>query len=278
MLDKDLTTPKRGEQVDLDVDKEIVLFALEAGMRLLVDDNDNVAWNGVGCLVGLFLECDLRAIIHTFVDADFEDLALMVDLLAVALLAAILGVDDLTLTLTFGTGLLHLLNHGTELTKDDLDTLTIASATCLDGTLLSSMAIALLAENLLLKSKLGELADVELLERDLDTVDEILALARAAWSSASTAEEAATSATEELGEEILGVHAAAHSSTFETLLAETVIEIALVCVGENFVCGGDGLELFGITTLVWVLLQCLLAVSPRRCEKRRMAKIKRRQQ
>lgn len=277
VLDENLTTTEGSEEVDFDVDEEIVLSALEAGVRLLVDDDDDVAWNGVGCLVGLFLESDLLAIFHTLVDSDFEDLTLLVDLLAVALLAAVLGVDDLTLTLALGTSLLHLLNHGTELTEDDLDTLTVASATCLDSTLLTTSTIALLAENVLLKSKLGDLTSVELFKRDLDTVNEILALARTTRASTSTTEETATSATEELGEEILGVHATAHSSTFEALFAKSVIEVTLVCVGEDFVCCSDGLELFGITTLVWVLLQCLLAVSPVQCGMRTGTRMRQRQ-
>lgn len=266
VLDEDLTTAESSEEVDLYFDKEVVLPALEARVGLLVDDNDNIAWNGVGCLIGLFLECDLLAILHSLVDADLEDLALLVDLLAVALLAAVLGVDDLTLTLALGAGLLHLLNHGAELAEDDLDTLTIASATCLDSTFLATATLALFAENVLLEGKLGDLADVELLERYLDTVYKILALAGAAGTSASTTEESTASATEELREEILGVHAATHSLLVKTLLAESVIEITLFGIREDFVCCGDVLESFLITTLVWVLFQCLLTVGPASCK------------
>ena len=198
MLDENLTTSQCCEEVDFDVDEEVILSALEARMWLLVDDNDYVAWDGVGCLVSLFFEGDLLAVLHALVDADLEHLAFLIDLLAITFLAAIFGVDDFTLTLTLGTGLLHLLYHGTKLAEDDLDTLTVTTVTSLDGAFLATATITLLAKDMLLQSELGDLATVELLKGDLDTVDEILALARATRSRASSTEEATSAATEEL--------------------------------------------------------------------------------
>ncbi|KAI3475524.1 hypothetical protein L1887_63081 [Cichorium endivia] len=245
VLDEDLAAGERCEQVDLDVNVEVVLPALEARVWLFVDDDDDVAGDGVGRLVGLFLEGDVLAVLHALVDAHLEHLALLVDLFAVALLAAVLCVDDLAVALALWAGLLHLLHHGTELSEHDLDTLAVASAARLYGALLAAAAVALFAEDVLLERKLGDLAGVELLERDLDAVDEVLALAWAARAAALTAKEAAASAAEELGEEVLWVHAATHSAALEALLSEAVVEVALVRVGEHLVCSersGDSLR------------------------------------
>jgi hypothetical protein len=114
-------------------------------------------------LVGLTLKGDGLTLLHTAVDVNLEDLALVDDLLTVAVLAAVLGVDDLALTVTVAALLLHLLDHRAELTEDDLDTLTLAALASLDGALLSTLTLALATEDVLLEGELRGLALVEVL-------------------------------------------------------------------------------------------------------------------
>jgi hypothetical protein len=53
--------------------------------------------------------------------------------------------------------------------------------------------------------------------------------------------------------------AARRSAVLDALLAVVVVELALLGVGEDFVGGSDLFELLGVSALVGVLLQCLLA-------------------
>lgn len=145
---------------------------------------------------------------------DLEDLALVDNLLAVARLASVLGVNDLALAVTVATLLLDLLDHRAELAHDNLDALAVARVASLDGAFFAAFALALAAQDMLLQCELGHLALVQVLKRNLDPVHEILALARARRStspSAGAAKEAAATA-KELREQVLRVHAAAHAA------------------------------------------------------------------
>lgn len=64
----------------------------------------------------------------------------------------------------------------------------------------------------------------------------------------------ATSAAEELCEEIFGTHATGTATTFKTLLAQLIIDGPLLGVGQNFVRFGDVLERFGRLWVVGVLV------------------------
>jgi hypothetical protein len=113
----------------------------------------------------------------------------------------------------------------------------------LDRALLASLALALDADDVLLERQLGRLPLVEVLERDLDAVHDILALLGALGSSSSSPAKESPSAAKELREEILGVHAAhpAGSSTtvLESLLTVLVVDSSLVgAVSQER--GGEG--------------------------------------
>ena len=221
-----------GQEVDLNLGVEVVALAAERLVGLLLDHNDDVAGLDAGALVRLAGKRDRLALLHALVDKDLEDLALVDDLLADARLAAVLGVDDLALAVAVAALLLDLLHHRPELAEDDLDALPVARVARLDGTLLAALALALAAQHVLLQRELGRLALVQVLERDLDPVHEVLALLRALRSPAAagpaTAAEEAAAAAEELREEVLRVHAAHAAAAREALLAGLVVHLALL--------------------------------------------------
>ena len=255
MKNGELAARERREEIDLDLGVQVVSFPLEDCVRLLLDHNNDVSRLDSRALIRLSRERDRLPLLHSPIDKDLEHLALVDDLLAEAALAAILRVDDLALAVAVAARLLNLLDHRAELAEDDLDPLTVAALAALDGALLASLALALGAENVLLKRELGRLALVEVLERDLDPVHEVLALLGSLGSSSAasslSAEEASSAAAKELRKEVLRVHAA-HSSgsaVGESLLAVLVVDASLVGAvrrrGESGGCGDIGGRLEG---------------------------------
>lgn len=145
------------------------------------------------------------------------------------------------------------MHHRSELAKHDAVTLTTAGGARLDGTLLATLSIAALADNVLLKFKLRRLALVEVGERDVDAVDKVLALARASGASSSSESSSeglngvasvsktkdervrndsqthvsSSSSTEQLGEEVSRVHASAHAThaALEASLTSLVVAV-----------------------------------------------------
>lgn len=173
-----------------------------------------------------------------------------------------------------GTDLLH---HGAELAEHDLGALAVTARALLDGALLAALAVAALADDVLLERELRHLALVEVGKRNVDAVDEVLALARTLGTPASSAAEAeglraqngdddqarsarrskgwssrqeregtyassAASAAEQLREQVLGVHAAAHAAhaALEAGLTSLVVDRPLLRVREDLVAEGEG--------------------------------------
>src|ERR1700730_14322471 len=58
VLNREFTTSKRRQELDLDVGHEVVFVALEAFMRFLLDNNDDIAWNNAGRLIAFSSEGD----------------------------------------------------------------------------------------------------------------------------------------------------------------------------------------------------------------------------
>ncbi len=118
---------------------EVDPVPLEQRVLLLVQDDDDVPRLEAGLLVALAAEGDLLPVLHALVDVDLEDFSLPIDLAAVALLAAQLGVDPLTLTLALAAHGLDLLHHpGSKLLNTDLHTSTPTIRTALDCSLLAT--------------------------------------------------------------------------------------------------------------------------------------------
>ena len=266
VLDGKLASCERCEEVDALLHNQIIAFPPEHWVRLLLNDNDDVARDSIGRLVGLAVESDGLAVLHALVDVDLEHLALVVDLLAVACLALVLCVDDLSLALAVRARLLHLLNHRTHLAHYEADALAIAPAARPHGAFLPSFPVAFGAHDVLLQGELARLALEQVCERHGQLVHEVLALARPLGPSppaaATTEEAAAASAAKELREEVLRIHAhpAAHPTrTLETFLAELVIPRAHLRVGQHLERAGHLLELVrGLLLLAWVAVRVVL--------------------
>jgi hypothetical protein len=83
-------------QSDLLFHQQIGSFSLELLMGLLLGLNDNVTWLNTWILVSLAMESVLVIVGSAFVDFSLQDFLLFDDLLAIAGLALIFFVDNLT--------------------------------------------------------------------------------------------------------------------------------------------------------------------------------------
>lgn len=215
MLDVDGTTSKGSDQLNFASVEEIVLLASEACVGLLLNLENNVPGLDAGSLVTFAAELNLGAASNTPVDVDVEDLSVNCGLLAVALLAAVLILDDFSFTIAVGANGLEALDHGTHLAHHGLHTGSVTACTLADGTILSSETVALGADDGSLQGQLGNLASVDVLEGDLVGVVNGASLGRAtvlhATKHASHAAEATTA--KELSKQILSSHAARTTCT-----------------------------------------------------------------
>jgi hypothetical protein len=149
----------------------------------------------------------------------FKDLALRDDLLAMASVASVLLIDNLTFTTALVAWLLNLLNHRTHLTKGNLDTLTITVSAGLNSTFFTTTALALCTNDMLLESQLGSLAHVKVFQADLETVSNILTTAWARRLAAAAAASKHT-ATKQLREQVLSIQTTSHTGlAIQSLLA-----------------------------------------------------------
>lgn len=147
MLNVDGATSEGGNEINLAVVKKIVSKALEAGMGLLLNVENDVTSQDTRRLVTVAAKFDLGIIGDTLVDVNMENLAVDNGLLAVALLAAVPVLDDLTFTVTVRAFGLEALNHGSELAHHELPTVAVTARATLDGTLLTTDTLALGADD-----------------------------------------------------------------------------------------------------------------------------------
>lgn len=212
VLDMKNATGKRGDQIDLGLVEEVIILPLETGVGLLLNFENDVTRLAVRELVTLAAEFDPGTALDAPVDVDVQNLPLDDSLLAVALLAAVLIADDLSLALAVGANGLETLDHGTHLAHHHLHTAAVAARALLDGALLTSATIALGADDGLLQRKLRNLAAVDILERHLvDVGDGASLLGPGLPHAAATTKHAAeaAAAAEKLCEEVLCGHTAA---------------------------------------------------------------------
>ena len=153
----------------------------------------------------------------TSIDVNVEDLPLNNSLLSVATFAPILLADDLALAIAVRADGLEALDHGTHLAHHGLHTVAIATGTLSNGAFLATTSIALRADHGLLQSEFRHLTSVDILEGDLVGVVDGTSLWWAALlhSSAKHTSKAATeggSASKELREQVLGIHATCTSA------------------------------------------------------------------
>lgn len=259
MLNENGTTSQRCHQLDVAVVQKVVILASETGVGLLLDFEDNVTSKNAGGLITLATELDASAALNASVNVDVENLSVDNRLLSVALLAAVLLFDDLSLTVTVRAGGLEALNHGAHLSHHSLHTVTIAARAALDSAFLASATLALGADDGALQGQLGNLSAVNVFEGNLVGVVNGASLGRAAGLAAAAAkhasETAQAAAAEELCEQILSSHATTAAAALQTGLACLVVDTSLLCIGEDFVGMGDFLE-FVLGLLVAGVLVC----------------------
>ena len=86
---------------DVHLHDKVLAAPLEPVVGLLIEDDDDVPRLEARLLVTLAGEGDLLTISHALVHLDLEDLPLTVDFSSIALFASQLGVNSLTLAVTF---------------------------------------------------------------------------------------------------------------------------------------------------------------------------------
>jgi hypothetical protein len=227
------TASKSGKQVNLSLVEEIIVLALEAGVGLLLNLENDIAGHDTGHLVTFAAELNLVAIAHTLVNVDVKHLALNDGLLAVALLAAVLVTDALSLSVTIRANGLEALDHGAHLAHHGLHTATVAARALLDRSLLTTAAITATADDGLLEGQLGYLTLVDILKGNLVHVVDCSGLLWAGVTHATSehsTEGAAAAAAEELREQIFRIHATAAAAVLQAFLAELIIQLTLLGV------------------------------------------------
>lgn len=259
VLDEDGTASEGSDEVELALVMQIVALAVEARVGLLLDLEDDITGFYSRGLVTVAAELDLGAAADAAVDVDVQHLPVNHGLLAVALLAPVLVLDDLALAVAVRAHGLEPLDHGTHLAHHGLHTVAITATAALHGALLAADTGALGADDGSLERQLGDLALVDVLQGDLVRVVDGARLGRAPARHSAAAEHpthtAAAAASEELGEQILGGHAtrAAAAAALEASLAILVVDSALLRIGEDLVRGRDVLELilgFGVVRVL----------------------------
>lgn len=138
-------------------------------MRLFLDDDHDVARLNPRILVGFPVESVLLLVGGTLVDFDLDHLFFFAHLFAIARLALVLLIDDFALASTLVAGCLGLRVHArAHLLHLDDDTVTLARATLLHGTLFSAFTFALLADSFASHRNLGLFSIADLFECHLE--------------------------------------------------------------------------------------------------------------
>lgn len=259
MLDVNGTTSEGSYKIDLARVEQIIILAVESGVLLLLNLENDVTSLDSGSLITFATELDLGATADALVNVDVKDLAIDNGFLATALLATVLLADDLTLSAAVRADSLEALDHRTHLAHHSLHTLTITAGALLNSAVLAANTLTLGADDRALKSQLRDLAAVDIFERDLVGMVNGASLRGAALAHA-TAEHAShtaetTAAAEELSEQVFGSHATTTTgTTLKAGLTILVVNLALLGVGEDFVCVRDLLELALSIRVVGVLI------------------------
>ena len=255
MLDVDGATGKSGVEVDFCGVYEVVATAFESGMILLLDLERNVAGFNARVLITLALEIDLVAIWDATVDGNVEHFALNNSLLALALAAPILIANGFTFALAVGADGLETLNHGAHLAHHRLHSRTLAALASLDSPSFAASTLAFGAQDRLLKGKFGDFAIIDVLQGNLVHMVDGSGLLGAGVTRASTKHAAEAATTEELREQVFGIHAT-HSATLfgQALFAILVVYCALLRVRQNLVRSRNLFELVRSLSIARILI------------------------
>lgn len=226
-------------------------------MGLLLYDNNYVSSFSTWELVGLTVEGVSLSIRCSFVDFGFNDLLLLDNLLAIAVLALILLVDHFALATAViaRTGRLSV-HTGSKLLHFGYLATTSASATLLNGTFFTAETSARLADSLAIDCDLCLLAHVDLLEGHLEWVLHWLH-----FLGTSILLSAATSHAEHLSEDVVHTSSATTAAFFETLLTILVVSVAFLLVRKHFIGSLELLESVFVATTIGVILEGQFAES-----------------
>jgi len=167
VLDVDLAARESRDQLDLAVVEKVVPAPGEAGVRLLLDLEDDITGLDTGRLVTFAGIGDLLAAFDAAVDVDVKHLALDDGLLSLANLAAILVLNNLALAVAVGADSLESLNHGSHLPHHRLHAVAVAASALPDGALLAAHSFTGLADYRPLQRQLRRLTAVDILKGNL---------------------------------------------------------------------------------------------------------------
>lgn len=186
--------------------EEVVVFALEALVRFLLNLENDVSRLRSWHLVALPRKVDALPILHTLVDRHVQDFALRQRLLAHAGLATVAFADNLALAATVWARCLESLNHWAHLPHHQFDANAVAPSALLHRALLATTTVACFADDAALQCQLRDFAAVDVLERHPMFVHDCLDLWRTlrrthtttTTKHATESTEAAAAAAEEL--------------------------------------------------------------------------------
>jgi hypothetical protein len=158
----EVNTCQRLEKGDLLFNKQVSSLTLEGLMALLLNLDHHVTCFRVGELVCLTVEHVLLTVGGTFVNLYFKNFLLFGDFFAIASLALVLLIDDLTLALALIAWTSALRVHtGSKLLHHSPHTSSLASCACHYSSTLASEAVTLGAYSITVHSDLGSLTIVE---------------------------------------------------------------------------------------------------------------------
>mmetsp|Transcript_15094 Transcript_15094/g.41979 ORF Transcript_15094/g.41979 Transcript_15094/m.41979 type:complete len:519 (-) Transcript_15094:133-1689(-) len=204
--------------------QQIGPLSLEDGVLLLLDDEIDIPRFHVWFFVGLAAEDNLLLVLHTLFHQYFQDLALALFLVEVALAPA------------RGTAALHLLDHAqgdlAELQDDPLAVTLVADLGISDNDLAGD-------------GELDALAVVQILEGDLEGMVDV-------FSAAGTGAATPPAAAKEHAEEVL-VGSASAAAVFESLEAVFVVFGAFFRIAQDLVGGINFLKGVLVSSLVGVV-------------------------
>jgi hypothetical protein len=250
VLNHEVDSSQSLKESNLLLHQEIGTLSLKGLMGLLLNNYNHVASLSSGELVSFAVESVLLPIGCSFVDFSLKDLLFLGDLLAIAGLALVLLIDDLTLSIAVITTTSRLRVHtGSKLLHFGYLTATSASATLLNGTFFTTLTSARLANSLTIDSNLGLLTHEDLFECHFQRVLHGLHLFGTGIGSSTTAH------TEHLTKNIIHAATMATATFFETFLSILVIDVALLLIREHLVGLLNLLELLSVTTAIGVMFE-----------------------
>lgn len=243
--DHEVNTGKSLIESDFLFEKDISALSLELLVGLFLHNNDDIAGFDARRLIGLAMEGVLAIVRSALVDHGIENLLLFVHFLALANIAPVGLVDDLTLSTAVVARALRLGVHaGSKLGHFHDDTSTTAGCALLNSAFSSSPALANLTDSLSIHGNFRGFAIVNFLEGALERMHDWLAFLR------STALLASTSHSEHLLEDT-----ATHATTSAATLSDSFRAVFVVCftlltIAQHLVGLLNFLELVFVTAAI----------------------------